>query len=84
MKENIGHAQVVYIFPVLLPMSATNPLFRYIGLMPLYHAQATSLMAVEQMRNGMLYAVWAAPVAVVLLGIGIFTSRRAFARHQVL
>lgn len=75
---------VVYIFPILFPISETNPLFRYIGLMPLYHAQAISLMAVEQMRNGMLYAVWAAPVAVVLLGMGIFTSRRAFAKHQVL
>lgn len=74
---------VVYISPVLLSMSETNPLFRYIGLMPLYHAQAISLMAVEQMRNGMLYAVWAVPVAVVLLSIGIFISRIVFAKHQV-
>lgn len=74
----------VYFFPVFLSMSETNPLFRYIGLTPLYQAQAISLMAVEQMHEGMLYAVWAAPVALVLLGIGIFTSHRAFAKHQVL
>ena len=73
----------IYLFPVLLPVSETNPLFRYIGLLPLYQTQAISLMSVEQMSNGMLYAVWAVPVSLIFLGIGIFVSRRAFAKHQV-
>ena len=30
-----------------------------------------------------LYAVWAVPVSLIFLGIGIFVSRRAFAKHQV-
>lgn len=38
---------------------------------------------VQQMSNGMLYAVWAVPVSLIFLGIGIFVSRRAFAKHQV-
>ena len=73
----------IYLFPVLLPVSETNPLFRYIVLLPLYQTQAISLMSVEQMSNGMLYAVWAVPVSLIFLGIGIFVSRRAFAKHQV-
>ena len=73
----------IYLFPILLPISEANPLFRYIGLLPLHQTQAISLMSVEQMSNGMLYAVWAVPVSLIFLGIGIFVSRRAFAKHQV-
>lgn len=73
----------VYIFPILLPISEVNPLFRYVGLLPLYHAQAISLMSVEQMNSGVLYAVWAVPVSLLLLGVGIFGSHKAFAKHQV-
>lgn len=73
----------VYAFPILFPMSVSNPLFRYIGLMPLYQAQAVSLMSIEQMHNGMLYAIWAVPIALVLFGIGTFTARKAFAKHQI-
>lgn len=49
----------------------------------LYHVQAVSLLSVEQMNNGMLYAVWAIPTALVFLGIGAVISRRVFAKHQV-
>lgn len=73
-----------FLFPVLLPITEANPLFRLIGLFPLYHVQAVSLMSVEQINNGMLYAVWAVPVSLVILGIGAFTSRKAFVKHQIL
>ncbi len=73
----------IFLFPILLPVSETNPLFRTIGLLPVYHVQFISLMSVEQMSNGMLYAVWAIPTALILLSLGIFVSRRAFAHHQV-
>lgn len=76
-------AAAFYLFPILLPVSEANPLFRYIGLLPLHHARAISLMSVEQMNNGMLYAVWAIPTAAIFLGIGIFVSRKVFAKHQV-
>ncbi len=72
-----------YFFPMILPLSETNPLFRYIGLLPMYHAQFVSLMSVEQMSNGVFYAVWAIPVAVIFIAISIFASRRVFAKHQV-
>jgi hypothetical protein len=74
---------VVYIFPILLPISETNPLFRYIGLLPLYQAHAVLLLSVEQMNNDMLYAVWAIPTALLFLGIGAVISHRVFAKHQV-
>lgn len=73
----------IYFFPAILPISETNPLFRFIGLLPLYHAQFISLMSTEQMSNGLLYAVWAIPAAFIFIGIGAFTSRRIFAKHQV-
>lgn len=52
-------SMATFLFPVLLPITEANPLFRLIGLLPLYHVQAVSLLSVEQMNNGMLYAVWA-------------------------
>lgn len=73
----------IFLFPVLLPITEANPLFRLIGLLPLHHVQAVSLLSVEQMSNGMLYAVWAIPTALLFLGIGAVISRRVFAKHQV-
>lgn len=76
-------ASAAYFFPMVLPLSETNPLFRYIGLLPMYHAQFVSLMSVEQMSNGVFYAVWAIPAAVIFIAISVFASRRVFAKHQV-
>lgn len=77
-------SMAVFLFPALLPITEANPLFRLLGLLPLYHVLAVSLLSVEQMSNGMLYAMWAIPAALLFLGIGSFVSRRAFAKHQVL
>ena len=76
-------SMAIFLFPVLLPITEANPLFRLIGLLPLYHVQAVSLLSVEQMSNGILYAVWAIPTALLFLGIGAVISRRVFAKHQV-
>ncbi len=77
-------SMAIFLFPALLPITETNPLFRLVGLLPLYHVQAVSLLSVEQMNNSMLYAVWAIPTALLFLGIGAVISRRIFAKHQVL
>lgn len=74
----------VFLFPGLLPIAETNPLFRIVGLLPMYHVRAISLLSVEQMSSGMLYAVWAVPAALLFLGIGAAASCRVFARRQVL
>ena len=73
----------IFLFPVLLPIPETNPLFRLVGLLPVYHVLAVSLLSVEQMSNGMLYAIWAIPTALIFLGIGAGFSRHIFAKHQV-
>ena len=73
----------IFLFPVLLPIPETNPLFRLVGLLPIYHVLAISLLSVEQMSNGMLYAIWAIPAALLFLGVGAGISRRVFAKHQV-
>jgi len=73
----------IYAIPVMLPVSETNGLFRVIALFPTYHAQFVSLMSVEQMSNGLLYAIWAVPAAVVLIVAGNIISRGIFAGHQV-
>ena len=76
-------AMAIFLFPVLLPITEVNPLFRLIGLLPIYHVLAISLLSVEQMSNGMLYAIWAIPAALLFLGVGAGISRRVFAKHQV-
>lgn len=73
-----------FLFPVMIPAPEASALFRYITLLPLYHVQFISLMSVEQMRGGVLYAVFAVPVALIFIGIGAFASRRIFAKHQIL
>ena len=76
-------AMAIFLFPILLPIPETNPLFRLVGFLPIYHVLAISLLSVEQMSNGMLYAIWAIPTALLFLGIGAVISRRVFAKHQV-
>lgn len=73
----------IYMMPVMLPISETSPLYRLVVLMPLYDSQAISIMSVEQMENGMLYAVWSVPAAFLLLLIGAMAGPRIFAKHQV-
>lgn len=73
----------IYIFPIMLPVSETSSLFKIITLLPLYHAQFVSLMSVEQISGNVLYALLAIPVALIFMVIGVFTSHRIFARHQV-
>lgn len=77
-------AMAIFLFPVLLPITEVNPLFRLVGLLPIYHVLAISLLSVEQMSNGMLYAIWAIPAALLFWGVGAGISRRVFAKHQVL
>ena len=77
-------AMAIFLFPVLLPITEVNPLFRLVGLLPIYHVLAISLLSVEQMSNGMLYAIWAIPAALLFLGVGAGISHREFAKHQVL
>lgn len=76
-------SSAVHLMPGMLPISETNALYRVIVLMPFYHSQFSSIMSVEQMQNGTLYAVWAGPTALIFLGIGAVISRRIFAKHQV-
>lgn len=73
----------IYLFPIMLPVTETNPLFKIITLLPLYHAQFVSLMAVDQINGNVLYALLAVPVALIFMGIGSLVSRRVFAKHQV-
>ena len=46
-------------------------------------AQRLGITATTLEGNGMLYAVWAIPTALLFLGIGAVISRRVFAKHQV-
>lgn len=73
----------IYLFPVMLPVTETSSLFRIISLLPLYHAKFVSLMSVEQISGNVLYALMTVPVALIFMGIGVFISRRIFAKHQV-
>ena len=73
----------IHVIPIMLPISETSALYRIIVLMPLFYSQYISIMSVEQMKNGMLYAIWAVPVAIILAIVGSLISHRVFAKHQV-
>lgn len=73
----------IHFAPTILPISETNPFYRLVVLLPVYHAQYISVMSVEQMQNKTLYAIWALPVAVTLAAVGFLISRRRFAKHQI-
>lgn len=73
----------IHVMPIILPIPETSSLYRIIVLMPLYHLQYISIMSVEQMKNSILYAIWAIPMAIILITFGIVVSRRIFAKHQV-
>lgn len=79
----LAASAALYLFPVLLPVPETSWVFRFVSLLPVYHAQFRSLMSVEQMANGWLHAVWAVPVSLALACAGALLARRAFAKHQV-
>lgn len=76
-------AAAAYVLPVLLSTAETSAQFRLIVLLPVYHAQFVSLMSVEQMDNGLLYAIWAIPVAMVFIAVGGVVSHKIFASHSV-
>ena len=73
----------IHVMPIMLPIPETSPLYRIIVLMPFYHLQYISIMSVEQMKNSMLYAIWAIPTAIILITFSMVVSRRIFAKHQV-
>ncbi len=79
----LAFSAAAYLFPAMLPISETSPLFRFAVLFPLYHAQFVSIMSVEQMSSGLLYSIWAVPMAFMLMLLSGIFSRRIFAKHQV-
>lgn len=74
----------LYFLPAVLPVPENSALFKLIAFLPLYNAQFVSLMSISQMGNGLLYSLWAVPVAAAAVSVGIVVSCRVFARHQVL
>ncbi len=76
-------SSLLQFLPLLLPVSETSPLFRLFVLLPVYHAQCFSVMSQRQIHGGLLYAVWAVPVAIIFMMFGIFFSPKIFAKHQV-
>lgn len=73
----------IHVIPIMLPISETSALYRIIVLMPLFYSQYISIMSVEQMHNGMLYAVWSIPVAIALVVIGSIISHHIKAGKEM-
>lgn len=85
-KSQMGAAVLslaVYLFPLMLPVTETSPLYKLIILLPIYHTQFISLMSADQIGGQILYSVWAVPAAVLLITAGSVLGRNAFAHHQV-
>ncbi|GFI60952.1 hypothetical protein IMSAG049_00102 [Clostridiales bacterium] len=74
----------VFMLPILLPMQETSSIFRLLALMPLYQLQFVSLMSIEQLSNGCLYAIMAIPASVIIAVPCCIISAKVFSNHQVL
>lgn len=79
----LAETVTIYLLPILIPVSENNALYKIFILAPIYHFQFISIMSIEKMENGILYAIWAIPIA---MGIGLCGSIIAyiiFKKHQV-
>lgn len=74
---------LVFILPMLLSVMEKEPLFKLIGLLPVYHVQFSSLMSVPQISGKLLFAVWAFPAAAAAAIAGCLLGKRFFASHEV-
>lgn len=72
-----------FLAPLLLSATEQNPLFKVVGLLPVYQIQFSLLMSIEQIKGNLLYAVWAFPTAAITAASGSLISLRFFAKHQV-
>ena len=73
----------VYVFPAILPAAESGTLFRLATLSPLYHVLFVPIMSVSQIKDGILFAVFAIPIAVLFAIVGYLASCKIFAGHQV-
>ena len=77
----------IFLFPVLLPITEVNPLFRLVGLLPIYHVLAISLLSVEQMSNGCCMRYGAIPAALlfwelVQVSLAVYLQSIKFINHS--
>lgn len=73
----------IYVLPSVLPVTEASMLYKFIVLLPLNYSQFVSIMSIDQMNNGILYAIWAVPVALIIVVFGYLMSCRIFSKHQV-
>lgn len=76
-------AAALFLCPQFFSIPETSPVFRIIGLFPVYHFQFSSLMSVEQIDGNLLYAVWAIPAAALTAVLGMGLAGWAWRRHEV-
>ncbi len=77
-------ALVVHVAPVLIPLSAYSPLFKYVMFFPINQGQMVALLSLGDLTaSGVQYAALAAPVVLVFSIISYLVSKKHFSRHQV-
>lgn len=76
-------AAFLFLFPVMIPLEETNPLFRIIALCPIWQIMFSGLMSVKQIGGNLFYAAAAFPVSVAVMGIGIVLAQKFWKNHQV-
>ena len=73
----------VYVFPAILPAAQSGTLSGLAALSPLYHVLFVPIMSVSQIKDGILFAVFAIPISVLFAAAGYLASCKIFAGHQV-
>ena len=77
-------ALVVHVAPMLIPLSAYSPLFKYVVFFPINQGQMVALLSLGDLTtSGVQYAILAVPVVLAISIISYLVSKRHFSRHQV-
>lgn len=74
---------LVLLCPLMLSVSETKPIFRIIGMLPIWQVQFTSLMSIGRLSGNLFYAVVAAPVSIAVMMAAAILAKRCWGRHQV-
>lgn len=73
----------LFLGPLFFPAPETQPMFRVIGLLPIFQIQFSSLMCVEQIKGNLLYAAAAIPVSLLISVLCTTAAGKIWRRHQV-
>lgn len=79
MIASIVISMLLIFLPLFAVISENNPLFKILGLMPIYQIQFTSILSL----NSMLYYIIVISISCLMIILGFLLTKNNFKNHQV-